>query len=1042
MIETYGQLPLNFEPNRGQTDSQVKFLSRARGYTLFLTSNEAVLRLRKASANLEPKHEAGNSNFGTPAPGPQPLAPSILRMRLVGANPTPEMSGVEELPGKSNYFIGRDSKKWQTGIPNFRKVAAHNVYPGIDLVYYGSQRQLEYDFTVAPGADPRAIRLAFETGSSKTENRQSKIQNLKSKIAIDANGDLVIGIDGSELRFRKPVVYQEQLTVDSRQLTAGDNREPVDARYVLRMADPKSEGLSRPAGIENPKFEVAFAVGPYDTSRPLIIDPVLSYSTYLGGSDIDSAKALAVDSHGSAYLVGQTDSRNFPTAHALQPALGGGAVPALPNDAFITKLTADGSALAYSTFIGGALGNERANAIAVDSFGIAYVVGTTNSADFPVTLGAFDTLCGDDGICDATVIIDDIPLTPQSDAFVLKLNSSGSALVYSTYLGAFGNDEGAGIAVDNGGSAFVTGNTAATNFPITPGAFQAVAPANINAFVSKVDPFGVALVYSTYLGGSSVERGTAIAADSAGNAYVTGLTVSADFPTTASALQLALAGGGDAFLTKINGTGTALAYSTFLGGSDGDQANGIALDAAANVYLTGQTSSTNFPVSAGVLQPTCALNVLGQCDGDVFVTKLDTTQAGVASRIYATYLGGTGADSGADIDLDPNNNAYVTGFTNSLDFPTLAGAFQPDYGGGNSDAFVFQMNLAGTALVYSSYLGGPNTDTATGIGVDLFGSAYVAGETCESNPPSPGGFPTTLGVFQPESGGNCDAFASKVIVGPDIVLSPAALSFTAQDVGTTSSPQTITVTSNGDSPLSITSVAINGEFSETDNCSAGTLGVGEKCTIDVTFSPTTPGPKSGTVTITDNALGSPHSVPLSGGTSGVTGDYALSVDPKAVSVIAGSTANVALAITPVAGFTSKVTLACTGAPREATCSVTPASLTLDGVNASQATVSVTTGVRTVAPPGSQPNLPLPQNGLRWLPLAFLLMILVTMAAAGRRRTTLVLGVVILMSLLWTACGGGGQVGVPRGTPAGVYTLTISGVSGTATKTTTVTLTVN
>jgi hypothetical protein len=420
--------------------------------------------------------------------------------------------------------------------------------------------------------------------------------------------------------------------------------------------------------------------------------------------------------------------------------------------------------------------------------------------------------------------------------------------------------------------------------------------------------------------------------------------------------------------------------------------------------------------------------------GDVFVSKLGPS----GTLLLSTYFGGTGADYGAGIALDPAGNIYLTGFTNSSDFPVFQDtAFQPKYGGGNTDAFVAKLGPALAAPltpIYSSYLGGSNAENGAGIAVDVLANAFVAGQTCSTD------FPTAR-PLQETSGGNCDAFVSKAIVGPDIAISPTALSFTSDEAGTT--PKTITVTSNGDSPLAITDIAIDGEFTETDDCSGATLETrGSSCTINVTFSPTTTGPKSGAVTITDNALGSPHSVPLSGGTSGVTGDYALSVDPKAVSVIAGSTANVALAITPAAGFTSKVTLACTGAPHEATCSVTPASLTLDGTNASQATVSVTTGVRTLAPPGSQPNLPLPRNGLRWLPLAFLLMILVTMAAAGRRRTTLVLGVVILMSLLWTACGGGGQVGVPRGTPAGVYTLTITGVSGSTTKTTTVTLTVN
>jgi hypothetical protein len=381
----------------------------------------------------------------------------------------------------------------------------------------------------------------------------------------------------------------------------------------------------------------------------------------------------------------------------------------------------------------------------------------------------------------------------------------------------------------------------------------------------------------------------------------------------------------------------------------------------------------------------------------------------------------------------------VTGFTNSPDFPlVLSSAFQQNYGGGNTDAFVAKLNPTATTLVYSSFLGGSNAEEGRGIAVDRNGNAYVAGQTCSTD------FPTSR-PLQESSAGNCDAFVAKVLVGPDIAISPATLSFTVQSVGTTSTAQTITVTSIGDSPLTITpgtGVVISGEFAETDNCKGATLAVGETCTIDVTFSPTTPGPKSGTTTITDNALGSPHSVPLSGGISGMAGDFSISADPTANAVVAGSTASYLLTVTPAAGFNAKVNLTCTGAPSNATCSVTPSSVTLNGANPSTATISVSTVVRTLAPPTPGPSMPLPGAALRWLPWMLALLLMTSLAVSGRRRAFVVLGVVTLFVVLWSACGGGSAVGVPRGTPAGTYNLTITGASGSATHSTRVTLTVN
>ncbi|MGA2630827.1 MAG: SBBP repeat-containing protein [Terriglobia bacterium] len=1047
LAQDYGRLPMSFETNQGQTDAQVKFLSRGRGYQLFLTQDEAVLSLKKPAAGSPQSAEKGSSP-----------APDMLRMKVVGANAHAELEGQEKLPGISNYFIGRDPSQWHTQIPNYRQVAMKQVYPGIDLVYYGQGRQLEYDFVVAPGADPKRIVLAIDSGTTTGHSPH-----------IDADGDLVVALDGGEVRFHRPAIYQMSPN-------SGD-RTQVEGRYVLRaskfetgnskLGNPKSE-------IQNPKWEVGFEIASYDATRPLIIDPVLAYSTYLGGNlpgtpgfGIDAANGIAVDSTGSAFIVGETDSTDFPTAHALQPETGGPLD--FPDDAFVSKISPDGQTLVYSTYLGGSK-QDQGSAIAVDTFGSAYVTGTTVSPDFPHSFGAADPNCGNDGQCDATLLNGLV----TTDAFITKLNPEGSALEYSTFfshlgpelfdsdgnpvLGANGlpvflgaNDRGLGIAVDNNRNAYVTGTTdfAEPSLLIGPGG-------DIDAWVLKVDPSGANFISLSDLGGSRKDMGLAITADNSGNAYVSGFTLSPDFPTL-NAFQPTIGGNSDAFVTKVNtnaGSGFpgSLSYSTYLGGDGNDSCcgpdpshpgKGIAVDTTGKVYVTGVTNSTTspFPTTPGAYQTSCTLNALDGCDSDAFVAKLDTTLSGAASLVYSTYLGGSGADGGVGIAVDVSGNAYITGITTSPDFPiwpTAGVVFQPNYGGGNADAFVTQLNTTGTGLVYSSFLGGSNTEDGRGIAVDTRtpASAFVTGQTCSTD------FPTAR-PLQELSAGNCDAFVSKVVVGPDIALSPAALSFSSQEVGTTSAPQTITITSNGDSPLTISAITVSGEFAETDNCTGVTLTkFGDKCTINVTFSPTTTGPKSGTATITDNALGSPHSVPLSGGTSGVTGDFSLSSDPTASTVSAGGSTSFNLTVTPANGFTGKVNLTCTGVPSAATCSVIPTSITLDGQTPQTAAVNISTTARVMAPPVSGPNHWLPRPAVRWAPWLLPLLLLAIMGATRRYRTSWVLAAMMLVVVLWSACGGGGTaVGVPSGTPAGTYVVTITGTSGSSTHAKTVSLTV-
>jgi hypothetical protein len=559
-------LPLSFEENQGQVDGKVKFLSRGSGYTLFLTPTEAVLALSAQSSN--PKDLKGARREQPPT-----TKSSVLRMKLVGANPSPQVAGLEELPGKSNYFIGSDSSKWRTNLATYAKVKYREVYPGIDLVYYGNQRQLEYDWIVSPGAETEAIRFAIEGAK---------------RIKLDSKGDLVLAIAGGDVRLHKPVVYQETDGV----------RHEVAGSYVKRTNQ-----------------ELGFRLAEYDPAKPLVIDPVLVYSTYLGGRGQEgesfTREAIAVDSLGNAYVIGNTKSTDFPTANPLQPAF-----PGSHYAAFVTKFHPTGSALVYSTYLGGSAG-EDGSGIAVDSSGNAYVTGSTSSTNFPTVN----------------------PLQPANagagDAFVTKINPTGSALIYSTYHGGSSVDMGNGIAVDSLGNAYVTGETFSTDFP-TANPFQPSSLGLPDAFVTKFNLSGSLLVYSTFLGGGFREEGKGIAVDSSGNAYVTGSTSSTNFPTV-NPLQADNAGGpggDDAFVTKINPSGSALIYSTYHGGSSYDSGNGIAVDTLGNAYVMGQTDSNNLPLA----NPFQSVPGGGR---DVFITKIgDPPPILKITMSKANYVGG------------------------------------------------------------------------------------------------------------------------------------------------------------------------------------------------------------------------------------------------------------------------------------------------------------------------------------------------------------------------------------------------------------------
>jgi hypothetical protein len=678
--EAYGTLPMAFEPNVGQSDERVNFLARGSGYTIFLTSDESVMVFGKRAARPTrggPSQSDDASKADGVAHAQQDTETAVVRTRLEGANARPAVEGLDPLPGITNYFIGNDPSKWHTNIVSFSKVRYNEIYPGIDAVYYGNERNLEYDFVVSPGSDPAAIRLTIEGAD---------------RLSVNEAGELVLELPGGEMRQQAPVIYQE----------GASGRERVGGGYVLRGD------------------EVSFAVAGYDPSRPLVIDPVLVYSTYLGGSGFDQANAVAVGPTGDAYVTGVTSSTNFPTSGPFQVSLAGG------QDFFVTKMSLAGSTLAYSTYIGG-LGTEKANDIWVDGAGSAFVTGSTDSIDFPIMTPTTAARVG------------------GTDAFLTKLTAAGSSLVYSTYWGSTGFEEGTGVTVDPTNNAYITGNTTAPNFPtMTP--FQAALGGGTDAFMTKFSVAGNSIVYSTYLGSTGEDQANDIAVADDGAVYVTGSTNSATFPTLVP-YQAALGGNRDAFLTHFSLAGNALLYSTYLGGSGDDRAFGITLDAPNNAYLTGRTSSTNFPT----LAPFQLL--YGGGANDAFAAKIGPSGSAL---IYSTYLGGAGDDQGQGIAIDGALNAFVTGSTRSANFPTLA-PLQASLRG-VSDAFVTKLNLTGDSALYSTYLGGSAADEGQGIAVDSTGSAYVAGFTESVN------FPTKT-PFQAAFGAVRDAFVTKIVEG-------------------------------------------------------------------------------------------------------------------------------------------------------------------------------------------------------------------------------------------------------------------------------------
>jgi hypothetical protein len=1106
----YAELPLAFEPNAGQTDGRVRYLARGSGYTIFLTDQKTVLSLTRRTP-ARGSHRASTTS-------------TVLDLRFTGSNPSPRISTADQLSGKSNYFVGKNPAQWHVDIPRYAKVTFDEVYPGVGVVYYGRNRQLEQDWVVSPGADPS--RIAFEVEGA-------------NRLALDSHGDLRVLLPDGELRLLKPAIYQLANST-------GGARTAVKGGFVVAR-----------------DRRVRFQVGSYDHAKPLIIDPVIVYSSYLGGTSADQANAVTIDSAGDAYVAGDTTSVDFPvTSGVLQSTCKLDSFGICERSAFVSEINAGGTAEVFSTYLGGS-SSQIALGVAVDAAGDAFVAGQTTSTDFP-TLNPYQPACSLDAnnVC--------------YDAFVAVIKAGGSALLYSSYLGGSGVDSANSIAIDSTGNAYITGQTASTNFPTTSGVIQTMCgtdgQCNLNAstglaqpdtFVAKVNTTASgasSLVYSTYLGGSGADYGTAIGLDSSLNAYITGSTSSTDLPATTGAFQSSckldstgVCEGGP-FVAKLNPTATALVYLTYLGGSGGgglDTAHGLALDSSGNAYIAGQTGSTDFPVTSGAFQTSCGTD--GQCNPvngvatpHAFIAKLNS---GGSALVYSTYLGGSSMDFASAISVDSANVPYVTGGTYSTDFPISNALSTGGALAGGEDAFITALNSQGTGLIISTYLGGAANDVGNGVVRDASDDVFVAGSTASTN------FPTAA-PFQAANAGSTDAFVTELgsVTAPVVTLTPSTLTFAAQDVSTTSAAQVATLSNIGNEALTITSIATTGNFAETNACGAS-LAAGASCTISVTFGPTTTGALTGTLTVTDNASTSPQSVslagtgvapavtltpttlsfasqivnsaasapqtvtmtnvgtatlnitsikltgadasdfsltsacgatlavgksctmtvafaPKAGGTltasisvtdnasgspqtvsiTGLGADFLLSISQNTThtgnSVNPGYEAIYNVGITPIGGFDEEVTIACAGAPSEATCVVHPPATV---PTAGKVEVFVSFDVFTTAPtsappgPGSRRIPPLGPEGRRIVWLGALGMGL-ALLVLRKRRSTIVLALALLAIMAWGSCGSSANSIVLNtthnaGTPAGTYTLTVTATSTSITHTITTPLTV-
>jgi uncharacterized repeat protein (TIGR01451 family) len=1067
--ELLSNLPLIFEPNRGQanldpSDPRARFVAHGSGYSLFLGSEGAFVTLRsKDTGKLE-----------------------SLQMKIAGSNPSPVISPSDRLPGKSHYILGNKPDKWRMNIPQYARVRYDNLYRGINLVFYGNHGRPEFDFLVAPGADPSQPQLEFSG----------------AKLLKISDGALVVEQNGAHMRLDPPHVYQQ---IDGRQQT-------VEGHFVLRGA-----------------LRAGFAVGPYDRSRELVIDPVPSFSTYFGGSGDELNTVVAVDAGGNIYLAGSTSSTNLPvTTGVFQKTLTGS------QNVYIAKINPSISAIEYVTYLGGS-GADSPAGIAVDGAGDAYLAGTTTSANFPVSSIPYQSS-------------PEAGSTGTEHVFVTKLNPAAtSPLIYSSYLSGSGNDVASGMTIDGSGNIYVTGTTTSTlpsdvgtptghQFPSTslPSVpYQSSALAAKQFFVTEVSPVNSgsgSILYSTYFGGSFTPGNAAIIANGGGIAvdqnqviYFSGTTNFAFTPGQAGSFPILNAyqpclnqnpplvftgpptcaastnPDTDAFLAKLNpnatknNQGPQLIWSTYLGSGGNESGNGVALDpGAANVYLVGTTNSNDVlipkdantaPFQPCLDNPTAVAGACptGQTASDAFVARfpnltLTSTQT-TLQLDYFSYLGGSGNEAGLQIAADNSNGALITGTTTSTDFPTFPPGQIQTALTGTQDAFVARINTiavtgANQAGSWSTYFGGSgpadasSTTAGTGIAIDVNQNTYLAGSTNAT------GLLVTVPKSQPggSNAGGFDAFVTQLKSAAGVTISGVATLGNNQSYFSAGVPATFTYTITNTGPDLATGLTVTDNISQASTvvpvtfdsasaiggiCGGGSTNTLVTCTINSLQAGST---ATVTVVLTPmpNANGSPEG--FNGGTVQVFGqnnfifaettvpaqmsDFAISAQPSSYSVAsAGLSAFYSIQITPHPVFGTSVSLSCTGNPPGSTCTFTPnSSIPLTGAGAAAATLTVSTTARPINTAGIKGSF-----GRFYAAFVFVpgLLLIGLSARKGKRRLTgfLLLGLLSLQLIPLPACSSPQVAPPPTGTPPGTYKITITGTAGSDSKSQVVLLTV-
>ena len=1068
-------LPLFFEPNRGQTAPQVKFLAHGSGYGLFLTADEAV---------LEVQHSALSSQLS--AVRSRQASSSVFRMRLDGANASARVSGASPLPGKSNYFVGNDSSQWRQNIPQFARVEYRAVYPGVDLVYYGDQGQLEYDFRVAPGADPKRIALSFQGASAR----------------IDSS-DLILSTGQGDVRFHAPRIYQPAAVASG---NASGTDEKTVAGSFRQLAGNK----------------IGFTIGEYDHSRELVIDPTLSYSSYVGGQEVCSpgpvpgqlqgCPQVAIDPAGLIYVAGSTTSTNFPvTANAIQGTLKGA------QNIFIAVLNpALPQQLVYATYLGGSptdsLAIDSLAGLAVDANFSIYVAGTTNAPDFPTTDGSNGT----------APAFQSTPLVAGSHGFLSKLAFPPSPaspvyqLAYSTYLSGNGTDTVTGLAIDTTPTqiAYVTGYTTSNNsytvgFPANPSGFQlqsnATAANQPQFFASMMNTDTGNMLYSTYFGGGNFAPttdvtqnvGGGIAVDSAGNMYFTGTTnMLPPTPTVAgfplfSAQQSCLNESSvnttpcsspsltntDAFVAKINPNQARSnpVYSSYLGGSGIDTGTAIAVDSTGNAYVTGLT----FSHSAGDWACSCPAPFQTGFGGgasdtfsDAYIVKIGSESGSFYPLNYFTYLGGSQEEFGTAIQVDVNQSVHVTGTTYSADLQVTQDAIQKSYGGGG-DAFVALISTTSGAIFgnpigdYVTYLGGSQQDQGTGIAIDNYGNTYVAGSTQSSQTATPP-FPITANAYQSQLNGTPDAFVSKIGAASSLTVAynPSNSPQPSPVAAGTQVAFTFTITNNGPDdafnveflasglPTSGLASTPTGKVTGgTGNCSAEqgnqipcnilTLAANAVASVEIDVTPAiSQGLDLKTFSVSGAA--SANDGGLQGGASQTVQvvDFAVSAENSTPTITAGDVATIQVSFCPTIpslGYSATITPTQTTSPSMVTAS-TPTFVPTTVVLSGSACGTTTLTIPTVARPVNTGSV-LRRGSFyaAWLPIGGLSLVGLGIGGlgigAGRKRRRwlvgAVLGLIAGLILLQSACGSTATTATTAaGTSAGIYTITIAGAAGT------------